>query len=248
MKHQLINTYLKENTNFKPFIVGIDNKKEMSDIYKELDKVTNNNWTYCIDMMNIKDAEYNCAISLFVPGRVMPGVGTSHSGSKEALEEAIKQSVSMLYPYTPEEGVSDTKETKQDVIKEDKEQTQTLEEIDKIESSEDALTFDEIDAQEQREANEIKSEEQSDDNELAMEGNTITKGQVRFINDFKKVNQIDSDEKFNYYIKTWASNKAIVDIDNKTKLIQAGYEMLENFIQWIKIMQPTLDKGIVSPL
>lgn len=247
MKNQLVDIFLKESGAFKPFIVGIDNKEEINKIYKKLNEVTSNNWTYNIDEVRIEERGYYCTISLFVPGRVMPGCGSSTSRPEEALENAIRQSVSMLYPHSLEESiVSDVeKESKEN----EEEQPLINKELEDIRSLDDALTFDEIDAQELNEETEdSKPDIDSDDNELAMDGNTITKGQVKFINDFKETNQIDSDEKFNYYIKTWATNNAIDGIDNKLELIQSGYDILESFIKWIKIMQPALEKGIVSPI
>lgn len=244
MKNQLVDIFLKESGAFKPFIVGIDNKKEMNEIYKKLNEVTLNNWTYCIDELISDDMSYRCSISLFVPGRVMTGFGYSRDLPEKAIEEAIRQSVSMLYPCSEKEDADNIEKIK-DIVKEE---TPVFEELESIKPLEEALTFDEIDEQGLDNTSEIDNEVKEDDNELAMEGNTITKGQVRFINEFKEANQIDDDEKFNYYIKTWASNVAIDGIDNKIELIQSGHDILDNFIKWIKVMQPTLDKGIVSPI
>lgn len=243
MKNVLCNAY--GVGLIKPLIVNCDNMSNMN-TYEKLNKITNNDWSYTIDniLYNV-DHSYNVVISLFIKGRVMAGVG-SDTSIKQATDLALDMAYDMMFSRTIQETKIETNTVEErepvneftnlsEHILLDKEQENIIEE--------EFSTFDEID---ENETSIVNCD--NDDEECPIPGSNITNKQVRFMNDFKEHNQIDTDEKFDYYIKTWASNVAIDDINTKKELIQAGYDTLENFIKWIKVMQPTLENGIVSPI
>lgn len=230
MKAILCKAY--EIGNVKQSIVKCDNIDCLS-IYEKLNKITNNNWTYTIDNILNNENLYNVVITLFIKGRSMPG--TSYGKTiKEATDKAIQDAYNIMFSNTITSNT--TSEIKEDykindyVLLDNEIQNEysTIEEIDQIEEETKII--------------------HEDDDKCPIPGNNITNRQIRFINYFKDHNQIDTDEKFDYYIKTWATNQAVDNINTKKELIKAGYDMLESFISWIKIMQPILDNGIVSPL
>lgn len=242
MKNVLCNAY--GVGLFKPLIVSSDNISNMN-TYEKLNTITNNDWSYTIDniLYNV-DNSYNVVISLFIRGRVMSGVGSDIS-IKKATDLALDMAYDMLFSRP-------VKETKIEVnTLEEKESVNEFTNLSEYVSldkeqevvEEEFSTFDEID---EIETSIVSCD--NDDDECPIPGSDITNKQIRFMNEFKEHNQIDTDEKFDYYIKTWASNVAVDDINTKKELIQAGYDTLENFIKWIKVMQPTLEKGIVSPI
>lgn len=76
----------------------------------------------------------------------------------------------------------------------------------------------------------------------------IREDQIAFINDFKAKHDINSDEKFDYYIKTWSDNTGN-EILTKNQLVRVGEKAVDLFIEWISTME-LIDNNIkiISPL
>lgn len=249
MKNILCNTY--GVGLFKPLIVNCDNLSSMN-TYEKLNKVTNNDWTYIIDnIISDTNSQYTVVICLFIKGRIMTGVGNGTS-IRLATDEAVKNAFDIMFSRSSQDEIPNTNINKIETVSEftnlsehillDKTQEEAQEDEVQEYNEEEYSTFDEIDE------SQASIVEDDNDDERPIPGSDITNRQIRFMNEFKEHNQIDSDEKFDYYIKTWASNVAVDDINTKKELIQAGHDTLENFIKWIKVMQPALEKGIVSPI
>jgi hypothetical protein len=262
------------------------------DVYKSLDRKTENNWTFDVEKVITDLPSITAIIKLYIQNRAMTGYGTDDTvdGAIEkalikahdimfapinmtinynvpnpiehinvnmkvkALDEGIE--VKERYLETPVNEEAIAKINIDEVEKYTENQMNLMADRDeKLMSGEitfnDSLSYfdDEMPiGTKVVETVEEAIEEDPTDNECPIPGTTITNKQIKFINNFKEFNQIDNDEKFNYYVLTWATNNAVDDIKTKKELIMAGYDMLENFISWIKVMQPTLDNGLTSPI
>lgn len=198
-------------------------------IHSFLNRITNNNWTFTINSTeyNQNIEEYTSCITLYVPGRVMTGVGSMYN-IKNSIDDAIKNAIEKIYPEEIDDNLDENNNyTIEDIVKE----ANVISEITQ-DSTPDIVQNDNI---------------ENDDNKIAISGTDITNRQVRFINDFKEKNNIDTKEKFDYYVRTWATNNAIDNISTKKELISAGSKVLDNFIEWINIMQITLNEGVTVP-
>lgn len=250
MKDKLYERYINNSqdnvsiTYINSDIVGID---KVVDVYKLLNKVTNNSWTYSVDFIdsNPEKTIWNVSVILFINGRCMTGVGTSDCFDGAVNNALITACKAMFYTYGEEVSCEEPKDSKESV---DTESNNNESEVNKDEY----LSFDEIDKADDSNNSIIENtgtqDEYEDDDDTPIEGSSITNRQIRFMNEFKEYNNIDTDEKFDYYVKTWATNNVIDNIMTKKELVKAGYDMLENFICWIKKMQPVLDNGVKSPI
>lgn len=209
-------------------------------LYKTLLKIFDF-WTYEIirneKMVFLSEEYLYTEIALYLPGAVMTGHHYTPIENIDSIEVSIKQAVSKAiinalntYFILDEEDLKfeekvsnfDNGET---IIYENN----VNEDNEKIETT----TLDEI------EKEEIKPKNQFG----------LRDDQIEFINNFKTENNIDTSEKFDYYVKAWSDNTSH-DIATKNELIKAGEKILDEFIKWIKVVQVEniINKTVLSPI
>lgn len=201
-------------------------------IYGVLNAITFNNWDYKIlkeEVLKIDSFDFNfVSITLSLKfinlDKSFTGIGVCKIESLDYREEAVKKALCNALNVINEtySGLGSSIDLLYDDVSEE---TQ-------IEKIEDAPTLDEIIQLEQLE------EKQEGDKPISKANSTIgiRDDQIMFINEFKLVNEINDDEKFNYFVKTWSTHNGL-EISNKLELVSAGPTYLDMFIDWIKTVQ-----------
>lgn len=230
MSEELIKYYMLFNSN-KTISknVGIDN------VIPELNKIFKNNWTYEIVKEDYDSIEglYLLTIVLYMPGKVIPGAATIDInkvgleeyrviGIKTAVKNAYDNCIILNEEYKASDNVIQEKEIITEDIKETKKEVKnsSLDELE--EEMKDKKPVDKL---------------------------TIRKDQIDFINNFKIENNINTEDKFNYCVKTFGENSNY-HVYNKRELIKAGAIVLDEFISWIKKVQVSdiISQNIISPI
>ena len=205
--------------------VGIDN------MYEIMNTLFKFNYTYEVQEINDDLA----IVILYTPFGAMTGLAQGTGNKVESINRAVldafkkkmlKLEVVDITPDVTNNKVKDSQEVKKEdksVVQESNVQTSTLDEIE----------------------NDIKKEESNNVTNL----NEIRQDQVAFINEFKAKNNIDTDKKLNYYIKTWSDNTGY-EIYDKVTLIKSGGVILDKFIEWLKVIQANdiVNRNISSPI
>lgn len=238
MKTELLDEFFNKVKN--PIIVTNDSiETNIDNIFILLNKVTSNNWSYTIDKLDHMDNGDVIVVTLFVPGRVTQGIASSKD-----VQMATKEALIMAYNSLKTEGDGNKNLLVGNNIPENKKIT-TIEEIEKEQNTSNIVINDN-----EKETNEKENIDESllNDKDPVIKGSEVTEKQIYFMNKFKAHNKIKNDSQFDYFIKTWSENTGIDDIKTKTDLVFSNYQTIQNFIDWIKKMQPALDNGLASPI
>ena len=240
MKIELLNRFLERTTY--PTIVTKDNGEVNTDnIFIALNKVTKSNWSYTIDLLDHKECGDVIGVALFTPGRVTQGIAFSND-----VQIATKEALVMAYNTL----VSEDDDNKNLLVGRNKLENKEITTIDAIEKEQSALHNVTNDKKEEnKNVNQQNIDEsQLNDTDPVVKGSEVTEKQIYFMNKFKEHNKIKNDSQFDYYVKTWAESTGVDDIDTKSKLVYSNYQTIQNFINWIKKVQPALDNGLASPI
>lgn len=196
------------------------NNVNPDNVIETLNKIYNFNWSY--EVTEIKEILNNmyATIVLYTPGRVITSVASSNENADKLISVALSKALKYMYKTFEDKPNETILENNEDKKEEEEIQTTTLEQLEK-----------------------------------EIEGPTknpygIRNDQITFINNFKNTHNIDTDEKFNYYVKTWSDNTGR-EINTKKELITAGEAAVDLFIKWISIVSmdnSTSDLKVSSPI
>lgn len=211
MQQVLVNNYIRkaQSTVVDLFLISRVNSDTIIGV---LNKIYNFDW--CYEILEIKefDSEVYATIVLYTPGRIYSTLVTSKSICEININLALTKALKEMYEVINDNGNSNI-ESQQEI-------KEVVKEIVKEEENIKTSTLDEI----EKEVKSIKTNQYG-----------IREDQIAFMNNFKKNNNIDSDDKFNYYIKTWSDNTGR-EISTKKELITSGEIAVDEFIKWASIV------------
>ena len=190
-------------------------------VIETLNEIYNFDW--CYEVIDVKEILNKVCLNvvLYTPGRIFSKIYASKNFDNSVINELLATALKDMYKnISIFEG-----------------ECKTIEETATEDTSIETTTLDKL--EEEIKENEIKKESPSPSkNQYG-----IRKDQIDFMNEFKAKYNIDNDEKFNYYIKTWSDNTGR-EISTKKELVTAGEEYVDKFIKWVSIIE--IDKNTSS--
>lgn len=181
------------------------------------------NFDWCYEVIDVKEILNKVCLNvvLYTPGRIFSKIYASKNFDNSVINELLATALKDMYKnISIFEG-----------------ECKTIEETATEDTSIETTTLDKL--EEEVKESEIKKEVTSPSkNQYG-----IRKDQIDFMNEFKAKYNIDNDEKFNYYIKTWSDNTGR-EISTKKELVTAGEEYVDKFIKWVSIIE--IDKNTSS--
>lgn len=233
--------------------VGIDNVIELLNTYFGME------WSFEIEKEEKVFCYSEMTVNLYVHQRKVAGVATVQitdplNYRDELLKRALVNATQFICMVDSETGViqeevtvseetaaameEPTEHDEKEVAKEEivEETTGMHEEIaDEIENT---ISINELESLEQ----DMKKEEEQ------KKVHSFRQDQLDFLNNFKAEYKVDTEQKFDYYVKVWGEACG-TNITTKRELVKSSVETLDNFINWIKKMAANIDnKEVVSPI
>ena len=222
MQDKLVDFYINKNK-----IKIVDTKLHLisnvnsDNVIETLNEIYNFDW--CYEVIDVKEILNKVCLNvvLYTPGRIFSKIYASKNFDNSVINELLATALKDMYKnISIFEG-----------------ECKTIEETATEDTSIETTTLDKL--EEEIKESEIKKEAPSPSkNQYG-----IRKDQIDFMNDFKAKYNIDNDEKFNYYIKTWSDNTGR-EISTKKELVTAGEEYVDKFIKWVSIIE--IDKNTSS--
>ena len=217
MKDTLIDFYINKK---QPEIVDLSliSNVNSDNVIETLNKIYNFDWSYEVTEIKEIAGMVHATIVLYTPGRIFTSVACSNEKVDNLVELALaKATVNM---YKTFETIRDTSDITDQEINEE-------EPTEEIENK----TIENVTLEE------LQEEEETKKASTAHTTNPygIRNDQIDFMNNFKKTHNIDSDEKFNYYIKTWSDNTGR-EIHTNKQLITYCVIEVDAFIKWVHMI------------
>lgn len=216
-------------------------------------------WTYEItkeDIVNIKDNHYIfITLVLYTPCKIMTGTSTTMFITARSREDAITSALVNAFNNTIQRQIlkanivsNINEEQKEEVIEENFETKEEAADINTVEQTDIEECSNEIDAVSASDLSALEEEIKNAPVQVENNGG-IRNDQIEFLNSFKEKHNIDTDKKFNYYVRVW-SDTTSYDISTKRELASAGANVIDEFIKWVQdiVIDKVHQREVVSPI
>lgn len=180
-------------------------KVDFDSIITNLHKATSGKYSYETDIIDDQGGTVRMKLRLYIPGKVVDAyTTTTYEKINNGIRAALIEACSIISG-----GIDTTTPT-----------------INKVDNGEALTALNQL--------NEIEKEiNQAPVQEKPKKDYGIRQDQIEFMKKFQNALKIDTEEKFDTYVKAWSDAKT-VGITTKKNLVAAGPEALDLFIEWIK--------------
>lgn len=232
MKDKLIEIYLSKKNEAVDF--SIINNVTIDNVIAKMNEIYNYDWTYEIVETKEFYGELFVNIALYIPGRVftcITVINLKDFNPTSCIETALYKAFKNMYSL-PEYDLTTMEINDTSNITNVNANNNIISDDNKTNPSAKSLTLEELD--------ELEEEERK----VKTSYNNIREDQIEYMNNFKEKYNIDSDTKFNYYIRTWSDNTEN-NIETKIELVSAGEKAIDSFINWVELI--TKNNGLEEP-